>query len=28
VDIDAFAAYLMKHSPVAPPALNRINKVG
>jgi 5'-nucleotidase len=28
VDIDAFAAYLLKHSPVAPPALNRIDKVG
>jgi len=28
VDIDAFAAYLGKHSPVAPPALNRISKVG
>jgi 5'-nucleotidase len=24
VDLDAFAAYLMKHSPVAPPTLNRI----
>jgi 5'-nucleotidase len=28
VDLDAFAAYLMKHAPVAPPALNRISKVG
>src|SRR4051794_15500326 len=28
VDLDAFASYLMKHSPVAPPALNRISKVG
>jgi 5'-nucleotidase len=28
VDLDAFAAYLTKHQPVAPPALNRITKVG
>jgi 5'-nucleotidase len=28
VDLDAFAAYLMKHSPVGPPELNRIEKVG
>jgi len=28
VDLDAFAAYLGKHSPVAPPPLNRIEKVG
>jgi len=28
VDIDAFARYLMNHSPVGPPALNRIVKVG
>ncbi len=28
VDLDAFAAYLGKHSPVAPPVLNRIEKVG
>ena len=28
VDLDAFAAYLTNHSPVAPPALNRIAKVG
>ena len=28
VDLDAFAAYLMKHSPVSPPVLNRIAKVG
>jgi 5'-nucleotidase len=28
VDLDAFARYLQAHSPVAPPALNRIEKVG
>ena len=28
VDVDAFARYLGAHSPVAPPALNRIEKVG
>jgi 5'-nucleotidase len=28
VDIDAFAAYLQAHSPVAPPTLDRIEKVG
>jgi 5'-nucleotidase len=28
VDLDAFSAYLTKHSPVAPPALDRIEKVG
>jgi 5'-nucleotidase len=28
VDIDAFGRYLMNHSPVGPPALNRIEKVG
>jgi 5'-nucleotidase len=28
VDLDAFARYLMAHSPVAPPELNRITKVG
>jgi len=28
VDLDAFAAYLGAHSPVAPPALTRIEKVG
>ena len=28
VDLDAFARYLGAHSPVAPPALNRIEKVG
>jgi 5'-nucleotidase len=28
VDIDAFARYLGAHSPVAPPPLNRIEKVG
>jgi 5'-nucleotidase len=28
VDLDAFAAYLSAHSPVAPPVLNRITKVG
>jgi 5'-nucleotidase len=28
VDIDAFARYLDAHSPVAPPALTRIEKVG
>jgi 5'-nucleotidase len=28
VDLDAFARYLMNHSPVAPPELNRIEKVG
>jgi 5'-nucleotidase len=28
VDIDAFAAYLGKHSPVSPPPLTRIEKVG
>lgn len=28
VDLDAFARYLDEHSPVAPPALNRIEKVG
>jgi 5'-nucleotidase len=28
VDLDAFAAYLRAHSPVAPPALTRIEKVG
>ncbi len=28
VDLDAFAAYLTAHSPVPPPALNRIQKVG
>jgi 5'-nucleotidase len=28
VDLDAFAAYLTKHRPVAPPELTRITKVG
>jgi 5'-nucleotidase len=28
VDLDAFARYLAAHSPLAPPALNRIEKVG
>jgi 5'-nucleotidase len=28
VDLDAFAAYLKGHSPLAPPTLNRIEKVG
>ena len=28
VDLDAFARYLDEHSPVAPPTLNRIEKVG
>jgi len=28
VDLDAFARYLGKHTPLAPPALNRIEKVG
>jgi 5'-nucleotidase len=28
VDLDAFARYLAAHSPVAPPELNRIEKVG
>jgi 5'-nucleotidase len=28
VDLDAFVAYLQKHSPIAPPTLNRITKVG
>ena len=28
VDLDAFAAYLKAHSPVAPPAQTRIEKVG
>jgi 5'-nucleotidase len=28
VDLDAFARYLTKHSPVSPPVLNRITKVG
>jgi 5'-nucleotidase len=28
IDLDAFARYLDAHSPVAPPALNRITKVG
>ena len=28
VDLDAFSAYLQAHSPVAPPALTRIEKVG
>jgi 5'-nucleotidase len=28
VDLDAFARYLGAHSPLAPPALNRIEKVG
>jgi 5'-nucleotidase len=28
VDLDAFARYLTAHSPVAPPALTRIEKVG
>jgi 5'-nucleotidase len=28
VDLDAFARYLMAHSPLAPPALTRIEKVG
>ena len=28
VDLDAFARYLAAHSPVAPPAQNRITKVG
>jgi 5'-nucleotidase len=28
VDLDAFARYLGAHSPLAPPALNRIDKVG
>ena len=28
VDLDAFARYLDAHSPVAPPALTRIEKVG
>jgi len=28
VDLDAFARYLQAHSPVAPPTLNRIAKVG
>jgi 5'-nucleotidase len=28
VDLDAFARYLQAHSPVAPPELNRITKVG
>ena len=28
VDLDAFARYLGAHSPVAPPALTRIEKVG
>jgi 5'-nucleotidase len=28
VDLDAFARYLGAHSPVAPPSLNRIEKVG
>jgi hypothetical protein len=27
-DIDAFARYLKASSPLAPPALNRISKVG
>jgi 5'-nucleotidase len=28
VDLDAFARYLSKHSPVAPPALTRITRQG
>ena len=28
IDLDAFARYLDAHSPVAPPPLNRITKVG
>ena len=28
VDLDAFARYLLAHSPVAPPPLNRITRVG
>ena len=28
VDLDAFTRYLLAHSPVAPPVLNRIEKVG
>src|SRR3954468_352175 len=28
VDLDAFARYLQAHSPVAPPTLNRVTKVG
>ena len=28
VDLDAFERYVHAHSPVAPPALNRITKVG
>jgi len=28
VDLDAFARYLGAHSPVSPPAQNRIEKVG
>ncbi len=28
IDLDAFARYLLAHSPVAPPALDRIAKVG
>jgi len=28
VDLDAFARYRGAHSPVAPPTLNRITKVG
>jgi 5'-nucleotidase len=28
VDLDAFGRYLMNHSPVGPPTLNRIEKVG
>ena len=28
IDLDAFARYLGAHSPVAPPTLNRITKVG
>ena len=27
VDLDAFATYLSDHSPVSPPALNRITRV-
>ena len=28
VDLDAFARYLSGHTPLAPPALNRIQRVG
>ena len=28
VDLDAFTRYLQAHSPVAPPPLNRITRIG